>query len=90
MAAVILVTNDDGVHAAGLDALAGALDELGEVYVVAPDREHSAVGHSLPLPRPRVRVEPATTLAAPRLSSPSSCEHPPLSDTPIPGDSLRS
>ena len=29
MAAVILVTNDDGVHAAGLGALAAALDELG-------------------------------------------------------------
>src|SRR6202158_5793801 len=52
MAAVILVTNDDGVHAAGLGALAAALDELGEVYVVAPDREQSAVGHALTLHRP--------------------------------------
>ena len=52
MAAVILVTNDDGVHAAGLDALARALGELGEVYVVAPDREQSAVGHALTLHRP--------------------------------------
>lgn len=52
MAAVILVTNDDGVHAAGLGALAEALDELGEVYVVAPDREQSAVGHALTLHRP--------------------------------------
>src|SRR3990172_5463675 len=52
MAAVILVTNDDGVHAAGLVALAAALDELGEVYVVAPDREQSAVGHALTLHRP--------------------------------------
>jgi 5'-nucleotidase len=52
MAAAILVTNDDGVHAAGLDALAAALDELGEVYVVAPDREQSAVGHALTLHRP--------------------------------------
>jgi 5'-nucleotidase len=52
MAAVILVTNDDGVHAAGLHALAAALDELGEVYVVAPDREQSAVGHALTLHRP--------------------------------------
>src|SRR6266545_3077633 len=52
MAAVILVTNDDGVHAAGLDALAAALDELGEVYVVAPDHEQSAVGHALTLHRP--------------------------------------
>src|SRR3970282_1699016 len=52
MAAVILVTNDDGGPAAGLGALAAALDELGEVYVVAPDREQSAVGHALTLHRP--------------------------------------
>jgi 5'-nucleotidase len=52
MAAVILVTNDDGVHAAGLLALAAALDGLGEVYIVAPDREQSAVGHALTLHRP--------------------------------------
>src|SRR5574339_443005 len=56
MAAAILVTNDDGVHAAGLMALAGALNELGEVYVVAPDREQSAVGHALTLHRP-LRVD---------------------------------
>src|SRR4029453_9914248 len=52
MPAVILVTNDDGVHAAGLHALAAALDDLGDVYVVAPDREQSAVGHALTLHRP--------------------------------------
>lgn len=53
---VILVTNDDGIRAAGIRALAEALDELGEVQVVAPDREQSAVGHALTLHRP-VRVE---------------------------------
>src|SRR5216683_5199065 len=52
MAAVILVTNDDGVHAAGLLALAAALGPLGEVCVGAPDREQSAVGHALTLHRP--------------------------------------
>src|SRR5215467_8786797 len=52
MPAVILVTNDDGVHAAGLAALAAALEDLGDVYVVAPDREQSAVGHALTLHRP--------------------------------------
>jgi 5'-nucleotidase len=56
MAAVILVTNDDGIHAAGLAALAGALAPLGEVYVIAPDREQSAVGHALTLHRP-LRVD---------------------------------
>jgi 5'-nucleotidase len=56
MAPVILVTNDDGVHAQGLGALAEALQPLGEVYVVAPDREQSAVGHALTLHRP-LRVD---------------------------------
>src|SRR5215468_7919820 len=56
MPAVILVTNDDGVHAAGLAALAAALEDLGDVYVVAPDREQSAVGHALTLHRP-LRVD---------------------------------
>ena len=50
--ALILVTNDDGVHAAGLAALAEALDSLGEVWVVAPEREQSACGHALTLHRP--------------------------------------
>jgi 5'/3'-nucleotidase len=50
--AVLLVTNDDGVHAAGLAALAAALEELGEVYVIAPEREQSACGHALTLHRP--------------------------------------
>jgi 5'-nucleotidase len=56
MAPVILVTNDDGVHAPGLRALADALEPLGEVHVVAPDREQSAVGHAVTLHRP-LRVE---------------------------------
>ena len=56
MASVILVTNDDGIHAQGLSALAQALESLGEVFVVAPDREQSAVGHALTLHRP-LRVD---------------------------------
>ena len=48
----ILVSNDDGIGAPGLQALAEALAELGEVTVVAPDRERSAAGHSLTLHRP--------------------------------------
>ncbi len=48
----IMVTNDDGIHAAGILALAEALRDLGEVTVVAPDRERSAVGHSLTLHSP--------------------------------------
>lgn len=48
----ILVSNDDGVHAPGLAALAAAMELVGEVHVVAPDRERSAVGHALTLHRP--------------------------------------
>ena len=50
--ALVLVTNDDGIHAAGLAALADALAPLGEVWVVAPEREQSACGHALTLHRP--------------------------------------
>lgn len=48
----IMVTNDDGINAPGIKALAEALRELGEVIVVAPDRERSAAGHSLTLHSP--------------------------------------
>ena len=48
----ILITNDDGVYATGLWTLTGALKEVGEVVVVAPDREQSAVGSSVTLHRP--------------------------------------
>jgi 5'-nucleotidase len=48
----IMVTNDDGIAAPGIKALAEALLELGDVTVVAPDRERSAAGHSLTLHSP--------------------------------------
>ena len=50
--AVLLVTNDDGAHTEGLAALAAALEDLGEVYVIAPEREQSACGHAPTLHRP--------------------------------------
>jgi 5'-nucleotidase len=50
--ALLLVTNDDGIHAAGLAALADVLGELGDVWVIAPEREQSACGHALTLHRP--------------------------------------
>ena len=49
---LILVSNDDGIEAPGLKELAGALGDLGEVMVVAPDRERSAQSHALSLDRP--------------------------------------
>ncbi len=48
----ILVTNDDGVHSEGIRALADVLVPLGEVTVVAPIQEASAIGHALTLRRP--------------------------------------
>lgn len=53
----ILCTNDDGYMAQGLGILARAARTLGEVDVVAPDREQSATSHSLTIHRPlRARV----------------------------------
>ena len=48
----ILCTNDDGVMAHGLACLVRAAEPLGEVTVVAPDREQSATSHSLTLHHP--------------------------------------
>ena len=52
----ILITNDDGIHSEGIEALENALQEIGEVYVVAPESEMSGASHSLTLSRPlRIR-----------------------------------
>lgn len=52
----ILLSNDDGLMADGIRALTEALSVENEVYVIAPDRERSAAGHSLTLHTP-LRVE---------------------------------
>jgi 5'-nucleotidase len=52
----ILITNDDGINSEGLKVLSHAMGELGEIFVVAPDRQRSAVGLSVTLERP-LRVE---------------------------------
>jgi 5'-nucleotidase len=57
----ILVTNDDGVHSPGIHALAAALRPLGDVTIVAPVSESSAIGHALTLARP-LRLERQETL----------------------------
>jgi 5'-nucleotidase len=49
---LILVSNDDGVKAPGIVALAGALAEIGDLIIAAPDRERSAAAHSISLDRP--------------------------------------
>ena len=52
----ILVTNDDGIESRGLLVLKQALEAVGEVHVMAPDTNQSAVGHSMTFMRPlRVR-----------------------------------
>jgi 5'-nucleotidase len=48
----VLITNDDGIHSAGLQALADRIESIGRVAVVAPDRERSAIGHALTLHAP--------------------------------------
>jgi len=52
----ILLSNDDGIRAEGLQALRQALAPLAEIWVVAPDRERSAVSHAISLHQP-LRVE---------------------------------
>ncbi len=55
---LFLLTNDDGVESPGLEYLARGLSSLGEVYIVAPERERSAAGHSITMHKPiRVRYK---------------------------------
>ena len=53
---LILVTNDDGVQSEGIHVLAEAMKPLGDVIVVGPLQEASAIGHALTLRRP-LRIE---------------------------------
>ena len=48
----LLITNDDGIHSPGLMALKQAVEGLGRVVVIAPERDNSAVSHSLTMNRP--------------------------------------
>jgi len=55
----ILVTNDDGIHAEGIQHLSQVLHQAGQGYrlsIIAPDRERSAVGHAITMHQP-LRVE---------------------------------
>jgi len=60
----ILVTNDDGYESFGLIELAEALRAVGDVTVVAPDRDNSGVGHSISIHHP-VRVTKVAGRAVP-------------------------
>lgn len=48
----ILVTNDDGIHSRGLFALKSALDDVGDVSVIAPDGNRSAMARGITIRRP--------------------------------------
>jgi 5'-nucleotidase len=72
----ILLTNDDGIHAPGLQALAHAFRSLGKITILAPDRNWSASGHVKTMHRP-LRVRETQLLdGTPALTSdgaPSDC-----------------
>ena len=48
----ILISNDDGINAPGIRALASALEKVADVFVVAPDKEQSATGHAITIHDP--------------------------------------
>lgn len=56
---LILLTNDDGLLASGIQELRKALEPLAEIVLVAPDRERSASGHGITMHKP-LRVEKTT------------------------------
>jgi 5'-nucleotidase len=57
----LLLTNDDGISAKGIYALAKELEKNHEVIIVAPDNERSACGHSITLTRPLIVRETKLT-----------------------------
>lgn len=62
----VLLTNDDGIFAEGLQVLARHFEKIAETYVVAPDHEQSAAGHSITMHRP-LRAEKVKFLHSPDL-----------------------
>jgi len=70
----ILVTNDDGIHSEGIIVLAKAVREIGDVFVIAPDREKSAIAHSVTLHRP-LRVERIKRNTYAVDGTPADCVH---------------
>jgi 5'-nucleotidase len=58
---LILVCNDDGIHAPGIRALVEAVKHLGDVVVVAPDRPQSGMGHAVTIGEP-LRINQKTGL----------------------------
>lgn len=70
----ILVSNDDGYSAPGLEALVKALEGLGDLTVVAPETNHSGASNSLTLNRP-LSVRTASNGFIAVNGTPSDCVH---------------
>ncbi|MCL0100249.1 5'/3'-nucleotidase SurE [Peptococcaceae bacterium] len=72
-----LVSNDDGIYADGIKALRRALERIGEVTVVAPDRERSASGHGITVHRPLrtkiIKYKNSSTLGYAVDGTPADC-----------------
>lgn len=63
---LILITNDDGITAPGIRHLIAAMNEIGEVVVVAPDSPQSAMGHAITVNN-TLFVEPVTIDDGPQI-----------------------
>ncbi len=70
----IIISNDDGVYAPGINALAKELDEIADIRVVAPDRNRSGASHSLTLSHP-LRVSELDNGFRSVEGTPSDCVH---------------
>lgn len=75
----LLLANDDGVYAPGLQILYDAVKDLGEVRVAAPDRDHSGASNALTLTRP-LTVMPLANGFMSIDGTPTDCVHLALSD----------
>ncbi len=69
---IILLTNDDGFYADGIQALFESLQDVGEVYIVAPDREMSATSLSITLHHP-LRIKPIRDKVFAADGTPTDC-----------------
>ena len=56
---LILVTNDDGITAPGIKSLIDAVQEFGELMIVAPDKPQSGMGHAITVNEPLFLTESA-------------------------------
>ncbi|AQM20337.1 MULTISPECIES: 5'/3'-nucleotidase SurE [Vibrio] len=70
----ILLSNDDGVYAQGLNTLARALADLAEIVIVAPDRNRSGASNSLTLEQP-LRVDFIAPNTYSVQGTPTDCVH---------------